>query len=93
MPIIDGEAIDTNAAVDRLESDLRNALRARYLRIGPRGGWLGELVTERQVARRLRWSEDTYERRLSAAKHMLAAELRTLYQTVRKPASVLVGTL
>jgi hypothetical protein len=74
MPVIDGEAIDTHDAVDRLATDFRNALRARYLRLGPRGGSLLGFVG-RQVARRLGCSEATYERRLRSAKHMLAGEL------------------
>jgi hypothetical protein len=74
MPVIDGEAIDTSDAVDRLNVDLRNALRARYLRLGPRGGSLLGLI-EKQVARRLGCSEDTYARRLSSAKRLLAVEL------------------
>ena len=93
MPVIDGEAIDTHDAVDRLSVDFRNALRARYLRLGPRGGSLLGFVG-RQVARRLGCSEDTYERRVRSAKHMLAGELAAHRRRYLKPASTLgKGTL
>lgn len=74
MPVIDGEAIETHDAVDRLVVHLRDALRARYLGIGVRGGSLAG-CHGRQIARRLGCSEDTYLHRVRSAKHMLAGEI------------------
>lgn len=84
MPVIDGEAIDTHDAIDRLAIDLRNALRARYLKLGPRGGSLVAMVG-RQVARRLGCGEDTYLRRLRTAKHMLAGEIAAHRRRLLRP--------
>lgn len=86
MPVIDGEAIDTDNAVNRLASDFSNALRARYLHLGPRGGSLLGF-SSRQVAQRLGWSEDTYDRRLKAGKQMLASELAARHLRVARSAS------
>ena len=92
MPVIDGEAIDTHDAVERLAIDLRNVLRARYLRLGPRGGSLFGLLG-RQVARRLGCSEDTYGRRLRSAKQMLTAELAAHRRRVSRPLSTPLRTI
>jgi DNA-directed RNA polymerase specialized sigma24 family protein len=87
IPLSDGEAQDTHQAVERLLGEWRNALRACYLRIDPRGAWLGALLTG-QVARRLGCSESTYRRRLADAKAALRIELRERQASLRRCAGV-----
>ncbi len=87
VPLSDGEAQDTHQAIERLFIDWRNALWAFYLRVGPRGGWLGQ-ATMGQVARRLGCSESTYRRRLADGKDGLRRELRARRDMLRKCVSV-----
>ena len=63
MPIINGEAIDTDTAIYHLEADLRDALRAHYLRLAP-AGYTMRTLSEIQVAAALFVSYATYRRRL-----------------------------
>lgn len=91
MPVIDGEAIDTHDAVDRLPQDLRDVLRARYLRIGQRGRSLTGMI-DRQVARALRCDESTFYRRLRTAKHMLADLLAWRRRGTARPSLTPVRT-
>lgn len=74
MPILDGEAVDTDRAINRIEPWLREVLRARYLGIGPTGQRL-ESDKDAAVARRLGVSVRTYYRRLDDARHRLGDEL------------------
>lgn len=75
MPIINGEALDTDTAVGHLHKDLREALRARYLRLAP-AGYTMRTLSEVQVASALLVSYGTYLRRQNAAKVALRASLR-----------------
>lgn len=75
MPIIDGEAMDTDTAIAGLPEESRVVLRACYLREGVRGERLGALLRIHEVARRIGCSTRTYYDRLAAAKARLRAEI------------------
>lgn len=74
MPVIDGEAIETEAAVDQLPRELRDALRAHYLRVSPTGRWLGTL-SDGRVAEALGCARSTLAERMERARHRLRLEL------------------
>lgn len=80
MPIINGEALDTDTAVHHLDPPLRDALRARYLRLVPDGHTVRSL-SEIQVAAAMLISYDTYRRRLLQAQ----AALREALWRLRHP--------
>ena len=90
MPVLDGEAIETDDAVDRLPEDHRRALRARYLCVGPRGGWVGGMKDD-QVAQRLGVSERTYQARLAEARRLLAGEIAGRRRRVQEQRSTPVA--
>lgn len=83
MPIINGEAIDTDTAIHRLDGPqvtgaprpLSDVLRARYLRLAP-AGYTMRTLSEIQVAAALYVSYDTYLRRLTKSKSALVDQLR-----------------
>ncbi len=74
MPVIDGEAIETEAAVDLLPRELRDALRAHYLRVSLSGKWLGTL-SDGRVAEALGCARSTLAERMERARHRLRLEL------------------
>lgn len=80
MPIINGEAVETDTAIHQLIAELQTALRARYLRLAEAGHskTLYEIRTmsEVQVAAALYVSYDTYLRRLQRARTALRAQLQ-----------------
>lgn len=74
MPVIDGEAIETEAAIDQLPRELREALRAYYLRVSPAGKWLGTL-SDGRVAEAIGCARSTLADRLERARCRLRVEL------------------
>ena len=83
VPVINGEAIDTDNAVHRLNVDLQAVLRARYLRVAP-AGYTMRTLSEIQVAAALYVSYATYLRRQRVAKAALVDQLRALRRAVAK---------
>lgn len=75
LPIINGEAMDTDSAVQRIDARLRDALRARYLRLAPKGHEIRSL-SEVQVAAALLVSYDTYLRDLAKGRRAVRDELQ-----------------
>lgn len=74
MPVINGEAIETDTAIGRIAVDLRHALRARYLRLAPEG-YTMRTSSEIQVAAALFCSYDTYLRRVGNGRRAVREEL------------------
>lgn len=77
IPIINAEAIETDTAMQRLDVDQRNALRARYVREAP-GGEKMSTFSEVEIAEVLGVSYRTYLRRVCEAKTSLAETLRAI---------------
>lgn len=93
MPVINGEAMDTEVAIRKLdgpledeklrtERPLQDALRARYLRVARNGVTgkkyrLGTDASEIDVAAALYVSYRTYLRRLHEARRALLEQLKT----------------
>ena len=90
MPVIDGEAIETEAAVDQLPRELREALRAYYLRVSPAGKWLGTL-SDGRVAEAIGCARSTLADRLDRARHRLRLELNQRRQRVGYMSTVTAG--
>jgi len=82
MPVINGEALDTDAAVNRMPVDLRNVLRAHYLRVSPSGRWLGTLSAGR-VAEAIGCARSTLASRLDLAHQALRMELDRRWNQVK----------
>lgn len=70
MPIISGEALETDTAIYHLADPLRDALRARYLRLAP-AGYPMRTLSEIQVAAALFVSYATYRRHVLQGKAAL----------------------
>lgn len=75
IPILNGEAMDTDTEVNALPAVWRDVLRARYLCLAPNGARIGTL-SDHQVARRLGCARSTYGERIKAAKHALGQALQ-----------------
>ncbi len=75
IPILGGEAADTDTAVNNLPTAWRDALRARYLFLSPTGARLRTL-SDAQVARRLGCARSTYYERIASARKALSQALR-----------------
>lgn len=90
MPVIDGEAIETDAAVDQLPRELREALRAHYLRVSPTGKWLGTL-SDGRVAEALGCARSTLAERMERARQRLRLELNQRRQRASYMSTVAVG--
>ena len=74
MPLLVGEANDTDAAIRRLAPQLQDALRAHYVRVDAMGRWLGTW-SQALVGRALGCNERTLRDRLDRARQRLRLEL------------------
>ena len=68
--VSEGEAADIFKFVLALRQELREAIYAHWLRLGPDGRWLGSIPEDR-IAKRLGCVDSTYRRRLDLARRAI----------------------
>lgn len=80
VPVLGGAATDVDGIVNRMMTEWKAVLYAKYLRVDPSGRRLPPSLTTEQMARALRLSRSTFSRRLDDARKRVGDELTAMRQ-------------